>query len=546
MPRGGAPARRPAVRRRGGHRGRRRPAAADRAAGARGVSVPAPTRRAATRPPTASPSRSATRRAQLYGLARIGLVAGPDGAPQGSALAVLFAGREPVAALARGAVPVAGGRGAGTRSRSTGCGRRSTRRSRRWTVRVRRRRRPGLRARVRGGRRPGRARRRRAGRAARRHGRLRPAVPRARDGPRRRPRRTRSTRSASAATRGATPDWERIELARTVTAWTDGACASLTAIRPAGARNHADEATWAALWEPERLLAIEDGRLSTTYDARRPHAPRRAGAVAGRRGGVGAARGRRGAVRLLARPRRAAAGLRVLPLAPRGPRGRRPLRHRAPRRVIRAVVSDFGGVLTAPLLHGFARIQDDTGRARREAFGAALARRGGGRRRAQPAPRARGRRDHRGASSSPRSSASWRPSLGRAVDAARLRRALHGRAGAERRAASPTCAGCASAGCGSRCCTNNVREWEPLWRAKLPVDELFETVVDSGVRRACASPTRRSTRSCSTGSGCPPARACSSTTSSATSRPRGALGFATVHFRDTEQAIAELDRVLAG
>ena len=28
--------------------------------------------------------------------------------------------------------------------------------------------------------------------------------------------------------------------------------------------------------------------------------------------------------------------------------------------------------------------------------------------------------------------------------------------------------------------TNNVREWEPLWRAKLPeVDELFEVVVDS-------------------------------------------------------------------
>ena len=28
-------------------------------------------------------------------------------------------------------------------------------------------------------------------------------------------------------------------------------------------------------------------------------------------------------------------------------------------------------------------------------------------------------------------------------------------------------------------CTNNVREWEPLWRPKLPIDELFEVVVDS-------------------------------------------------------------------
>ena len=27
--------------------------------------------------------------------------------------------------------------------------------------------------------------------------------------------------------------------------------------------------------------------------------------------------------------------------------------------------------------------------------------------------------------------------------------------------------------------TNNIREWEPHWRAKLPVDEIFEIVVDS-------------------------------------------------------------------
>ncbi len=28
--------------------------------------------------------------------------------------------------------------------------------------------------------------------------------------------------------------------------------------------------------------------------------------------------------------------------------------------------------------------------------------------------------------------------------------------------------------------TNNIREWEPRWRAMLPIEELFETVVDSG------------------------------------------------------------------
>jgi putative hydrolase of the HAD superfamily len=29
-------------------------------------------------------------------------------------------------------------------------------------------------------------------------------------------------------------------------------------------------------------------------------------------------------------------------------------------------------------------------------------------------------------------------------------------------------------------CTNNVREWEARWRAMLPVDEIFDVVVDSG------------------------------------------------------------------
>jgi putative hydrolase of the HAD superfamily len=28
--------------------------------------------------------------------------------------------------------------------------------------------------------------------------------------------------------------------------------------------------------------------------------------------------------------------------------------------------------------------------------------------------------------------------------------------------------------------TNNVREWEPFWRSMLPVDEIFEAVIDSG------------------------------------------------------------------
>jgi putative hydrolase of the HAD superfamily len=37
--------------------------------------------------------------------------------------------------------------------------------------------------------------------------------------------------------------------------------------------------------------------------------------------------------------------------------------------------------------------------------------------------------------------------------------------------------------------TNNVREWEPLWRSMLPVDEIFEVVVDSGFV-GCRKPER--------------------------------------------------------
>ena len=62
------------------------------------------------------------------------------------------------------------------------------------------------------------------------------------------------------------PDWGRIELARTVSAWLeDGSGLTLVSVRPAGATSHADEATWAALLdgEPER---VDEPRLSTTSD----------------------------------------------------------------------------------------------------------------------------------------------------------------------------------------------------------------------------------------------------------------------------------------
>ena len=61
------------------------------------------------------------------------------------------------------------------------------------------------------------------------------------------------------------PDWDRIALARTVTAWADdGRGVALSAVRPAKAKAHDGEAVWAALLDTGEPVA--DPRLSTTYD----------------------------------------------------------------------------------------------------------------------------------------------------------------------------------------------------------------------------------------------------------------------------------------
>lgn len=71
-----------------------------------------------------------------------------------------------------------------------------------------------------------------------------------------------------------TPDWDRMALARTVGAWLgDDLAVSLSAIRPAGARDHEHEQVAATILDrdPEsdapRATAVADPRLSTTYDA---------------------------------------------------------------------------------------------------------------------------------------------------------------------------------------------------------------------------------------------------------------------------------------
>jgi putative hydrolase of the HAD superfamily len=144
---------------------------------------------------------------------------------------------------------------------------------------------------------------------------------------------------------------------------------------------------------------------------------------------------------------------------------------------IEAIVSDFGGVLTTPLLDAFVGLQERHG-IPPEAFGAALAHAAGDNGGLNPLFELEtGRLTE--ADFLVQLGAGLRAQRGREVDLARFgetffeylkpneelfafMRTLHGR------------------GYRMAILTNNVREWEPLWRSMLPIDELFELVVDSG------------------------------------------------------------------
>ena len=88
--------------------------------------------------------------------------------------------------------------------------------------------------------------------------------------------------------------------------------------------------------------------------------------------------------------------------------------------------------------------------------------------------------------------------------------------------------------------TNNVREWEPLWRAKLPVDEIFEVVVDSafvGMRK----PEREIYELTLERLGDVHAEECVFVDDVDVNCAMATeLGMTAVHYRDPEQAITEI------
>jgi putative hydrolase of the HAD superfamily len=94
-------------------------------------------------------------------------------------------------------------------------------------------------------------------------------------------------------------------------------------------------------------------------------------------------------------------------------------------------------------------------------------------------------------------------------------------------------------------CTNNVREWEQLWRAKLPVDEIFDVVVDSafvGTRKP--EPLIYEITLERLGVAAQAALLIDDVEVNCTAARE--LGIASVWFRDTDQAIAEIEAALAG
>jgi putative hydrolase of the HAD superfamily len=93
--------------------------------------------------------------------------------------------------------------------------------------------------------------------------------------------------------------------------------------------------------------------------------------------------------------------------------------------------------------------------------------------------------------------------------------------------------------------TNNVREWEPLWRRMLPVDEIFEVLVDSafvGMRKPDAEIYELTLDRLGL-----EASACLFVDDNDINcEAARALGMTAVHFHSTEQALAEIERALDG
>ena len=206
--------------------------------------------------------------------------------------------------------------------------------------------------------------------------------------------------------------------------------------------------------------------------------------------------------------------------------------------MIRAVISDFGGVLTTPIFRAFAAYNERVGVSLEE-IGTAMAR----------ATEAAGGRHplfelEKGLITEDEFVAALQAQLDGGVKLETMREVwfdnLH-----PNEEMIDLMRALRADGLRMALLTNNVREWEPLWRAKLPdVDEIFEVVVDSafvGMRK----PEPEIYELTLERLGGIAARECLFVDDlDVNCEAARALGMHAVHFRETPQAIEEIETAL--
>jgi len=207
---------------------------------------------------------------------------------------------------------------------------------------------------------------------------------------------------------------------------------------------------------------------------------------------------------------------------------------------IEVVISDFGGVLTSPLVQSFMAFQDETGISG-ETLGHAMQRIGEADGEHPLFELERGRVSE--ADFLERMADELEPELGRRPEMHRfseiycdalqpnepmieLMRELQG------------------AGHRMALLTNNVREWEPLWRSMLPVDEIFELVIDSAFV-GCRKPEPEIYEITLESLGVEPERCLFVDDVEANCDGAHALVLTAVHFLANDQAIPEIRAALA-
>jgi putative hydrolase of the HAD superfamily len=207
---------------------------------------------------------------------------------------------------------------------------------------------------------------------------------------------------------------------------------------------------------------------------------------------------------------------------------------------IEAVISDFGGVLTSPLIDSFTGMQEESGISF-EALGtamAAIAEREG----AHPLFELETGR----LSEADFVSALERElteQLGREVELERFGERYFQRL----RPNEPLIGhmrGLRARGYKLAICTNNVREWERRWRSMLPVDDIFDVVVDSafvGTRK----PERRIYEITLERLGVAPGAALFIDDFEINCKAATELGINAIWFRSSEQTIEEIEAALA-